>query len=48
MANKINDWRNEKIWIVEEVVKNRAVLGRDATGVFNIMSAIDVKYLIKQ
>ena len=47
-SNKINDWRNEKIWIVEEVVKNRAVLGRDATGVFNIMSAIDVKYLIKQ
>lgn len=47
-SNKINDWRNEKVWIVEEVVKNRAVLGRDTTGVFNIMSAIDVKYLIKQ
>lgn len=41
----LTGWLLEKTWIVDEVVGNRAVLGKDTTGVFNIQSPIDVKYL---
>lgn len=44
----LTGWLLEKTWIVDEVVGNRAVLGKDTTGVFNIQSPIDVKYLIKK
>ncbi len=47
-TNPLKDWLFEKIWIVTEVVGNRAVLGKDTTGVFDIQSPIDVKYLIKK
>ena len=43
----LTGWLLEKTWIVDEVVGNRAVLGKDTTGVFNIQSPIDVKYLKK-
>ena len=46
-TNPLKDWLFEKIWIVTEVVGNRAVLGKDTTGVFDIQSPIDVKYLKK-
>ena len=41
-------WLYDKIWIVEEVVGNRAVLGKDTNNVFNIQSPIDIKYLVKK
>lgn len=41
-------WLYEKIWIVDEVVGNRAVLGKDTNNVFDIQSPIDVKYLVKK
>lgn len=43
----LTGWLLEKTWIVDEVVGNRAVLGKDTTGVFDIQSPIDVKYLKK-
>jgi len=43
----LTGWLLEKTWIVDEIVGNRAVLGKDTTGVFNIQSPIDVKYLKK-
>lgn len=41
-------WLYDKIWIVDEVVGNRAVLGKDTTAVFDIQSPIDIKYLVKK
>ena len=41
-------WLYDKIWIVDEVVGNRAVLGKDTNNVFNIQSPIDIKYLVKK
>ena len=43
----LTGWLLEKTWIVDEIVGNRAVLGKDTTGVFDIQSPIDVKYLKK-
>ncbi len=43
----LTGWLLKKTWIVDEIVGNRAVLGKDTTGVFNIQSPIDVKYLKK-
>ncbi len=43
----LKDWLLEKTWIVTEVVGDRAVLGNDTTGVFDIQSPINVKYLKK-
>lgn len=43
----LKDWLLEKTWIVTEVVGDRAVLGKDTTGVFDIQSPINVKYLKK-
>lgn len=43
----LTGWLLEKTWIVDEIVGNRAVLGKDTTGVFNIQSPIDVKHLKK-
>ena len=47
-TNVLTGWLFKKTWIVDEVVGNRAVLGKDTTGVFDIQSPIDVKYLIKK
>ena len=44
----LKDWLLEKTWIVDEVVGNRAVLGKDTNDIFDIQSPIDVKYLIKK
>lgn len=41
-------WLYEKIWIVDEVFGNRAVLGKDTNNVFDIQSPIDTKYLVKK
>ncbi len=41
-------WLYEKIWIVDEVVGNRAVLGKDTNNVFDIQSPIDTKCLVKK
>lgn len=43
----LTGWLLKKTWIVDEIVGNRAVLGKDTTGVFDIQSPIDVKYLKK-
>lgn len=43
----LTGWLLEKTWIVDEIVGDRAVLGKDTTGVFDIQSPIDVKYLKK-
>ena len=47
-TNPLKDWLFEKIWIVTEVVGNRAVLGKDTNDIFDIQSPIDIKYLIKK
>lgn len=41
-------WLYENIWIVDEVVGNRAVLGKDTNNIFDIQSPIDIKYLVKK
>lgn len=41
-------WLYEKIWIVDEVVGDRAVLGKDTNNIFDIQSPIDIKYLVKK
>ncbi len=47
-TSPLKDWLFEKIWIVTEVVGNRAVLGKDTNDIFDIQSPIDIKYLIKK
>lgn len=44
----LTGWLLEKTWIVDEVVGNRAVLGKDTNDIFDIQSPIDIKYLIKK
>lgn len=41
----IPDWVYSKQWLVIQVTGDRAVLGKDSTGSYNIQSAINVKYL---
>lgn len=44
----LTGWLLKKTWIVDEVVGNRAVLGKDTNDIFDIQSPIDIKYLIKK